>query len=78
VWRRIDAYVDGEQLVPTLAELRLEQLVQGAAGEAGGEERLRSPHDLPLPVGNLKGRIRGSRSGMGHWVDRGGSGVGQG
>ena len=60
----------------TLAELRLEQLVQGAAGEAGGEERLRRSHDFPLPVGNLKGRTRGG-SGVGQaWVRRG-SGVGQ-
>ena len=58
----------------TLAELRLEQLVQGAAGEAGGEERLRRSHDFPLPVGNLKGRARGG-SGVGQaWVRRG-SGV---
>ena len=57
----------------TLAELRLEQLVQGAAGEAGGEERLRRPHDLPLAAGHLN---EGGREVARGWKQaRGGAGA---
>ena len=67
------------QLVSTtpLAELRPEQLVQVAAGEAGGEERLRRPRDLPLPIGNLRGGLGAGQVWVSGWI-RDGSGAGQG
>ena len=58
---------------PYLAELRLEQVGQGAAGEARGEERLRRPHDLPLAAGHLN---EGGRGVAGGWKKaRGGAGA---
>ena len=63
-----------ELVSPTvLTELRLEQLGQGAAGEARGEERLRRPHDLPLAAGHLN---EGGRGVAGGWKKaRGGTGA---